>query len=58
MSYECADGHKTNLIRSVMRLSDGIRAVYLVDGTKINLVCDKYNRPFINIQKTPTACED
>ena len=47
--------YESKLIKSTLVIKDSIRAIYLVDGTKINIVWDKKTGgTSLNIEKTPT----
>ena len=45
--------YDSTLIKSTLIIRNRIQAVYLIDGTKINLIWDETNSPSINIEKTP-----
>ncbi len=51
--------HESKLIRSILRLKDDkAHAVYLVDGTKINIVRDRYNGAWLEIGPVSTYTAD
>lgn len=45
--------NQSSLIKSILVINDKIKAIYLIDGTKINLAWDDNNRPSLNIEETP-----